>query len=98
MREEAVGYTREAASTAVPKVAGDYPLKFANLVRLARMRRAEIAVVAFPGVLGDTYDEVMQSLSLLAERGLRLMIAKPQPGAVPLNALQRQRRRRRNRR
>jgi hypothetical protein len=98
MKEEAVAYAREAASTAAPKVARDYPLKFANLVRLARTRRTEIAVVAFPGVLGDTYDEVMQSLSLLAEQGLRLMIAKPQPGAVPLNALRRQRRRRRNRR
>jgi len=98
MKEEAVAYTREAASAAAPQVTVEYPVKFANLVRLARTRQAEIAVVAFPGVLGDTYDEVMQSLSLLAERGLRLMIAKPQPGAVPLNALRRQRRRRRNRR
>jgi hypothetical protein len=98
MKEEVVAYAREAASTAAPQVTVEYPVKFANLVRLARMRRAEIAVVAFPGVLGDTYDEVMQSLSLLAEQGLRLMIANPQPGAVPLNALRRQRRRRRNRR
>jgi hypothetical protein len=98
MREEAVGYTREGASAAAPQITKDYPDKFANLVRLARTRRAEIAVVAFPGVLGDTYDEVMQSLSLLAEQGLRLMIAKPQPGAVSLGALQRQRRKRRNRR
>jgi len=106
MKEEAVAYTREAASTAAPqacpersrRVTVEYPVKFANLLRLARMRRAEVAVVAFPGVLGDTYDEVVQSLSLLAEQGVRLMIAKPQPGAVPLNALRRQRRRRRNRR
>jgi hypothetical protein len=98
MKEEAVAYAREAASMVAPQVTVEYPVKFANLVRLARMRRAEIAVVAFPGVLGDTYDEVMQSLSLLAEQGVRLMIANPQPGAVPLNALRRQRRRRRNQR
>jgi len=98
MKEEAVAYAREAASTVAPQVTVEYPVKFANLVRLARMPRAEIAVVAFPGVLGDTYDEVMQSLSLLAEQGLRLMIANPQPGALSLNALRRQRRRRRNQR
>lgn len=96
--KEAVLYAREGASTGAPQVGADYPSKFANLLRLAGTRRTEIAVVAFPGVLGDTYDEIVQSLSLLAERGLHLAITAPQPGAVPLGALQRQRRKQRNRR
>ena len=96
--KEAVCYTREGASTDAPRIAANYPGKFARLLRLVRMRRGEVAVVAFPGVLGDTYDEIVQSLSLLAERGLHMAISAPQPGAVPFDALQRQRRRRRKRR
>jgi hypothetical protein len=96
--KEAVLYTREGASAGAPRVEADYPAKFSNLVRLANARQADMAVVAFPGVLGDTYDEVMQSLSLLAERGLQLTITKPQPGAVPLGKLRQQRRRGRKRR
>lgn len=97
MREEAVAYAREGASTAPPEATAEYAHKFASLLRLARTRRGTVAVVAFPGVLGDTYDEVIQSLSLLAEGGFRLAITSPQPGAVRLNAFQRQRRRRGNR-
>jgi len=97
MREEAVAYTREEASTAPPETTAEYPHKFASLLRLARVRRGTVAVVAFPGVLGDTYDEVIQSLSLLAEGGFRLAITSPQPGAVRLDAFRRQGHRRRNR-
>jgi hypothetical protein len=33
--------------------------------------------IAYPWVLGDTYDEVMESLSRLALAGLSVTIAKP---------------------
>ena len=97
MKEAAI-YAREGASTGAPQVGAGYPTKFANLLRLARAQRTEVVVVDTPGVLGDTYDEIVQSLSLLAERGLQLAISTPQPGAVTLNTLQRQRRKWRNRR
>ena len=95
--KEAVIYSREGASTVAPRVEADYPAKYSNLIRLANAHQADIAVVACPGVLGDTYNEVMQSLSLLAERGLQLAITAPQPGAIRLGDLRRQRRKRRNR-
>jgi len=96
--KEAVLYAREGASAGAPHVGVDYLDKFANLLRLARAQRTEVVVVDTPGVLGDTYDEIVQSLSLLAERGLQLAISTPQPGAVTLNTLQRQRRKWRGRR
>jgi len=96
--KEAVLYAREEASTGAPRVAADYPIKFARLLRLVESRKDTVVFVAFPGVLGDTCDEIVQSLSLLAERGLHLAITAPQPGAVPLDALQRRRRKRRSRR
>lgn len=95
---EAVLYAREGAAAGTPHVGVDYLDKFANLLRLVRAQRAEVVVVDTPGVLGDTYDEIVQSLSLLAERGLQLAIRAPQPGAVTLNTLQRQRRKWRGRR
>lgn len=96
--KEAVLYAREGASAGAPHVRADYLDKFANLLRLARSQRTEVVVVDTPGVLGDTYDEIVQSLSLLAERGLQLAISTPQPGAVTLNTLQQQRRKWRGRR
>ncbi len=35
---------------------------------------------AYPWVIGDNYDEAMESLSRLAEHGLALHIAKPMSG------------------
>ena len=64
--------------TAVP-----YAKKFKNSVRMceeAKDREIEVVAVAYPWVLGDTYGEVLQSLSLLAEQNLSLAVAKPQPG------------------
>jgi len=64
--------------TAVP-----YAKKFNNFIRMceeAKDREIEVVVLAYPWVLGDTYQEVLQSLSLLAEQNLSLTIAKPQPG------------------
>jgi hypothetical protein len=95
---EAVLYARDGASTAAPQTAADYSSRFARLLRLVDSRKDAIVFVAFPAVLGDSYDEILQSLSLLAEQGLHLAITAPQPGADPLDALQRQRRKRRTQR
>jgi hypothetical protein len=95
---EAVLFPREGASTGAPQAGADYPVKFARLLHLVTSRKEAVVFVAFPAVLGDSYDEILQSLSLLAEQGLHLAITAPQPGALPLDALQRQRRKRRSRR
>ena len=48
-------------------------------------------LVAHPGILGDNYEELLQSLSLLAEAGFALLIADPQPGSLRLGRLNRAR-------
>lgn len=40
-------------------------------------------VIATPSVIGDTYAEVMESLSRLAEAGLNLHVAGPEPSKDP---------------
>ncbi len=55
-----------------------YEKKFADFIRLcseAKAKGATEVVVAFPWVLGDTYEEVIESLSRLADAGLLLHIA-----------------------
>ena len=55
-----------------------YETKFAELVRSIGQAKADKIpnlVVAQPWVLGDTYDEVIESLSRIAEAGLVLHIA-----------------------
>jgi len=55
-----------------------YEKKFTNFIRLcteAKARGADNVVIAFPWVLGDNYDEVIESLSRLADAGLNLNIA-----------------------
>ncbi len=68
----------------------DYTTRFTNFIRLCEMAKAQdgrLVTIAQPWVLGDTYEEVMQSLSLLAEQGLPLAIARPQPGYPSLSEL-----------
>ena len=55
-----------------------YEQKFADFIRMcAELRRNRVTevVVASPKALGDTYDEVIESLSRLADAGLTLHIA-----------------------
>ncbi len=55
-----------------------YEKKFADFIRLcseAKAKGATQVTVAFPWVLGDTYEEVIESLSRVAEAGLLLQIA-----------------------
>ena len=54
-----------------------YEQKFADFIRLCTQAKAsgtKEVIVAFPWVLGDNYEEVMESLSRLADAGLSLTI------------------------
>jgi dihydrodipicolinate synthase/N-acetylneuraminate lyase len=62
----------------------DYEKKFAGFIRLcqeARVSGVKQVVVATPSVIGDTRDEMVESLSRLAEAGLTLQVAQPEPPA-----------------
>ena len=57
----------------------DYERKFADFIQLCQKTKAEGAshvIVAQPWALGDTYEEVIESLSRLADAGLALHIAR----------------------
>jgi dihydrodipicolinate synthase/N-acetylneuraminate lyase len=56
-----------------------YEQKFENFINMcatAKTKGATEVIVAAPWVIGDTYDEVIESLSRLADAGLALHIAK----------------------
>ena len=56
-----------------------YEQKFENFIKLIAKGKADGVselIVAQPWVIGDTYDEVMESLSRLADAGLALHIAR----------------------
>ncbi len=55
-----------------------YEKKFADFIRLCSEAKAKgIAevVIGYPWVLGDTYEEMIESLARLADAGLSLHIA-----------------------
>ena len=61
----------------VHKTPEGYEKKFANFIRIctkSKSKGAHTVIVAVPWVLGDDYDEVMESLSRLADAGLHLQI------------------------
>lgn len=54
-----------------------YEEKFADFIQLCQKTKADgtpRVIVAHPWVLGDTYEEVIESLSRLADAGLELHI------------------------
>lgn len=54
-----------------------YREKFAGFIEMCEQAKGEagnLAVVARPCVLGDTYDELIESLGRLADAGLHLAI------------------------
>ena len=56
----------------------DYEKKFAEFIEMCRKARQDNVprvVIAHPQVLGDTYEEIIESLSRLAEAKLALSIA-----------------------
>jgi hypothetical protein len=64
----------------VHKTPPGYETKFANFIKgcaEAKGRGADRMIVAQPWVIGDTYEEVMESLSRLSQAGLALDIAEP---------------------
>ncbi len=55
-----------------------YEKKFADFIRLCSEAKANgisQVTVAYPWVIGDTYEEMIESLSRLADAGLSLHIA-----------------------
>lgn len=55
-----------------------YESKYAEFIRLCAVTKANNighVIIAEPRVLGDTYDEIIESLSRLAEAGLALHVA-----------------------
>lgn len=59
----------------------DYETKFADFIRLCRdsaKSGIKQVVVANPSVIGDTHDELIESLSRLAEAGLSLSVTDPE--------------------
>jgi hypothetical protein len=55
-----------------------YEKKFADFIKLCSKAKAEgisQVTIAYPWVLGETYDDLVESLSRLADAGLLLNIA-----------------------
>lgn len=56
----------------------DYEHKFADFIKLceeAKSKHIGHVIIARPSEIGDTYEEVMESLSRLADAGLALHMA-----------------------
>ncbi|MGA2279110.1 MAG: hypothetical protein ABSG80_02260 [Verrucomicrobiota bacterium] len=59
------------------KTPPNYEKKFAGFIRLcmeAKANGVSRVMIAYPWVIGDNYEEVMESLSRLADAGLSLHI------------------------
>jgi hypothetical protein len=57
----------------------DYETKFADFLRMcddAKAGKFQVIAVANPKVLGDNYDELVESLNRIADAGGQLAIAK----------------------
>lgn len=65
-----------------------YAEKFAGFIRAIAQAIAngcEVIIITGPRVIGDTYDEVIESLSRLAGTGIGLNIATAGSGSRPAN-------------
>lgn len=63
----------------------NYDEKFASFIQMcaeAKNQGVDAVVVSHPSVLGDTYAELIESLSRLAEAGLALSIVGRNPSAT----------------
>jgi len=63
-----------------------YEEKFASFIRMceeAKSSGTDVVVIAHPHAIGDDYEEVIESLSRLAEADLQLAIAEPEPRPAP---------------
>lgn len=60
------------------KTPTEYEKKFADFIRICSESKAKgvkHVMIAYPWALGDTYEELIESLSRLADAGLLLHIA-----------------------
>jgi hypothetical protein len=67
------------------KTPSNYEAKFADFVRLcrdAKLSETKMVVIAHPSVIGDTYAEVIESLSRLAKADLKLAVTAPEMPAT----------------
>ena len=56
-----------------------YDLKFKGWIQSvaeAKANDAQFIIIAYPWVIGDTYEEIIESLSLLAGSGVALQIVR----------------------
>ncbi len=51
-----------------------YERKFAEFLHLLHVTREEVILIHHPEVLGDSYEELVESLNRLADSGKRLVI------------------------
>jgi protein required for attachment to host cells len=51
-----------------------YETKFADFVRLCREQQGQVVIIAAPQVLGDTYEELVESLNRIADAEIKLNI------------------------
>ncbi|MHC4248967.1 MAG: hypothetical protein ACYS9X_07560 [Planctomycetota bacterium] len=64
-----------------------YGKKFADFIRMcgeAKSSGVDVVVISHPHVIGDDYEEIIQSLNTLARADLKLAIAEPEPRSGPL--------------
>ncbi len=74
---KAVTYARKCKTLPRAEVAVE---KFGDFYRMLQESKgkAQLLVVAFPEVLGDTYEELVANLSAIASHGLQLVIVPPE--------------------
>lgn len=53
---------------------GTYKEKFPNFIRLLEETKEDLLLVHHPQVLGDNYEELVESLNRIADAGKRLLI------------------------
>ena len=70
-------YMRRCKTLQHAAVAEDKWEGFYTMLETAK-DKADLLVVAFPEVLGDTYEELVANLSAMASHGLRLAIVPPE--------------------
>ena len=52
----------------------DYATKFADFIRLCEQSDTALVIIHNPQALGDTYEEMVESLNRLADAGKHLVI------------------------
>ena len=53
--------------------------EFDRMIEDAKAGNIDDLIIAWPDVLGDTYEELIENLSLIAEAGLHLVITRRHP-------------------